>query len=167
MILSILVAVDEGGGIGFQNRLPWHLSADLKRFKKLTMGHHLLVGRKTYQSIGGPLSGRRLMVLSRQADFPAEDGDLVGSPEEGLDLARSRGENELFIIGGFALFKAFLPTADHLYLTRVHTKAESDVFFPDWNEEDWVLLCEQFKLSDPDNDHDQTFKHYRKKTDGI
>ena len=163
MILSILVAVDEGGGIGYQNRLPWHLSADLKRFKKLTMGHHLLVGRKTYQSIGGPLPGRKMMVLSRQSDFPVEGGDLVGSPEEALDLARSRGEDELFIIGGFGLFETFLPTADHLYLTRVHTEAEADVFFPDWNENDWVLLCEQFVPADPDNDHDQTFKHYRKK----
>jgi dihydrofolate reductase len=163
MILSILVAVDEGGGIGHQNRLPWHLSADLKRFKKLTMGHHLLVGRKTYQSIGGPLPGRRMIVLSHQADFPVEDGDLVGSPEEALDLARRRGEDELFIIGGSAIFDRFLSAADHLYLTRVHTEAEADVFFPEWNENDWVLLCEQFVPSDPDNDHDQTFKHYRKK----
>lgn len=167
MILSILVAVDEGGGIGLRNRLPWHLSADLKRFKKMTMGHHLLVGRKTYQSIGGPLPGRRMIVLSRQADFPVDNGDLVGSRDEALDLARSRGENELFIIGGAALFKSFLPAADHLYLTRVHTEAEADVFFPDWNENDWVLLCEQFKPSDPANDHDQTFLHYRKKSGGI
>ncbi len=160
MILSLVAAVDEQGGIGIENRLPWHLSRDLQRFKKLTMGHHLLMGRKTYQSIGEPLPGRTMIVLSRNPDYQPEGCLVRGSFQEGLQLAEERGEKELFIIGGSSLFEIALPRCDHLYLTRVHTAAESDVLFPPFDPGDWRLICEQHQPADLHNDFAHTFRHY-------
>lgn len=160
MILSLAAAVDEGGGIGYQNDLPWKLPSDLQRFKVLTMGHHLLMGRKTYQSIGRPLPGRTMIVLTRNPEFKPEGCLTAGSFQEGLETAEDRGETELYIVGGQSVFEAALPVIDHLYLTRVHARAEADVFFPDFNPEDWVLVCQQRQEADARNEHPHTFRHY-------
>ncbi|MFN2281917.1 MAG: dihydrofolate reductase, partial [Anaerolineales bacterium] len=100
MIVSLIAALDENDGIGFQNSIPWHLPSDLARFKKLTMGHHLILGRKTYLSIGKPLPGRVMIVLSRNPDFKPDGILRVNSLSEALDLAIGRGEKEVFVVGG-------------------------------------------------------------------
>jgi dihydrofolate reductase len=100
MIISLIVALDRQCGIGKDNQLPWRLPADLKRFRELTMGHHLIVGRKTYESIGKPLPGRTMIVVTRQPDFQLEESLVVNSVDEALRLANTRGEQEVFVIGG-------------------------------------------------------------------
>ena len=160
MIISIIVAVDERNGIGLQNRIPWHLPADLNRFKTLTMGHHLIMGRKTYESINTPLSGRTLIVLSRNLDFQAEDCLTAISLQDSFQLAEAAGEREVFVIGGSEVYSEALPIADHLYLTRVHITLESDKTIPPIIEEDWTLICEQFHPADEKNQHPHTFFHY-------
>jgi len=137
LIVSIIVALDERGGIGTQNRLPWRLSADLQRFKALTMGHHLVVGRKTFESIGKPLPGRQMIVVTRNRAFQAEGCLVVQSLDEALTAARLAEESEAFIAGGAEIYRLALPVADRLYLTRVHAEVDADVFFPDLDPHQW------------------------------
>ncbi len=147
MIISLIVAMDESGGIGKDNQIPWHLSTDLKRFKSLTMGHHMIMGRKTYQSIGThPLPGRTSIVISRQnsdqiVGLVEENCILVHSFIEGVEFARKQNETEVFVIGGGQIFSLALPAAERIYLTQVHTKTDCDTFFPaivskQWEETD-------------------------------
>ena len=159
MIISIIVAMDENRGIGFENRIPWHLPTDLARFKKLTMGHHLLVGRKTYESIGSALPGRQMIILTRNPEFTAQDCIMAETLDEALILAEKRGEKEVFIIGGAEVYREALPLADHLYLTVVHTSAEADVYFPEIDGSNWSQICEQDITADEKNSLATTFKH--------
>jgi len=139
--LSIIVAMDERGGIGWRNRLPWHLPDDLKRFKQLTMGHYLIVGRKTYESIGQPLRGRKMIVLSRsKREYSQPDVLMAKNLESALDICRQAKENEVFIAGGAEVFKTALPVADKMYLTKVLTIVEADTFFPPWDESEWEIV---------------------------
>ncbi len=149
--------MDEGGGIGLDNRLPWHLSADLKRFKSLTMGHYVLMGRKTYESIGKPLPGRKMIVITRQRDFHPEGCVVVHSLKDGLDLAEKRGESEAFVIGGGEVFVQAMPITGRIYLTRVHTIAQCDVFFPQVDEKEWQEQDVSQHASDLRNDFRFTF----------
>jgi dihydrofolate reductase len=158
MIISLIAAMEQNRGIGLNNQLPWHLPADLSWFKKITMGHYLLVGRKTYQSIGRPLPGRKMIILTRSQDFSTDNSLICGSVEQALDLARESGENELFVIGGEDIYLQTLPLADHLYLTRVHAKLEVDAYFPEVNEEDWFVVCEQERPADQKNLFTVTFQ---------
>ena len=160
MIISIIAAMDENRGIGMNNQLPWHLPADLIRFKRLTMGHHMLVGRKTFQSIGSPLPGRQMVILTRNQDFQAPGCLRAASLEEGLSLARDAGEKEIFVIGGSEVYQEALPMADHLYLTVVHKKAEVDTFFPEFDEAEWLEVCSQDVSADEKNSLPTTFKHF-------
>ena len=164
MIVSIIVAADEGNGIGLDGTIPWHLPLDLKRFKTLTMGHHLVMGRRTYESIGSPLPGRRMIVLSRDIEFQAEGCQTARSLQESFQMAMDAGEREVFVIGGAEVFSEALVVADHLYLTRVHCTQEADTTFPAFNDENWTLVCEQLHPADELNQFPQTFAHYIKKT---
>jgi dihydrofolate reductase len=137
MILSMIAALDERGGIGFKNRMPWHLPGDLARFRKLTMGHTLILGRKTYQSIGKPLPGREMIVLSRDPEYRLEGCAVVHSLEDALQRAQSRGENEAFVIGGAEIYRLALPLADRMYLSRLHITSQADAFFPQFDPEEW------------------------------
>jgi dihydrofolate reductase len=157
MILSIIVALNEQGGIGFENRMPWHLPEDLSRFKKLTMGHHLILGRKTYQSIGKPLPGRMMIVLSRDPDFSPDESQVAASLEDGLQLARDGGEKEVFVVGGAEIYELALPIADKMYLTQVHTTSRADVFFPNYDPDDWLEVCQQEFPSDQSNSFGHSF----------
>ena len=143
MIISIIAALNERGGIGIDNHIPWHLPGDLSRFKKLTMGHHLILGRKTYQSIGKPLPGRKMIVLSRDPENKLEGSRVVASFEEGLNIARDAGESEAFVIGGAEIYQLALPITDRMYLTRVHTTSQADVYFPVFDPKNWLKICEQ------------------------
>lgn len=157
MIISLIVAMDRDRGIGYQGRLPWHLSSDLKRFKKLTMGHHLLMGRKTYESIGRTLPGRVMLVVSRNPFLQADGCVLVHSLEEGMRFALDGGEEELFIIGGGEIFSQSLPVADRIYLTIVHTTTKADVFFPGINPNEWVETESILHPAGKGDDFDHTF----------
>jgi dihydrofolate reductase len=158
MILSLLAAMDENQGIGYLNQLPWHQPADLKRFKSLTMGHHIIMGRKTFESVGRPLPGRRMVVVSRNPEFQADGAVRVNSLREAADLARSRGETEAFVIGGAQIFQAALPLADRIYLTLIHAKVDADVFFPAFNLEEWSTAHILAIPADDKNQYAMTFK---------
>jgi dihydrofolate reductase len=158
MIISLIVAMDRRRGIGKDNRLPWRLSADMKRFRELTMGHHLIVGRKTYESIGKPLPGRQMIIVTRQAGFRAEGCFVVQSVDEALELARERGESEVFVIGGAELYWQTLALADRLYLTLVDAEVEADTFFPEFNENDWLTQEMVHHQADEKNQFPVTFK---------
>jgi len=159
MIISIIVAMDEDRGIGFENQIPWHLPADLARFKKLTMGHHLLVGRKTYESIGSVLPGRQMIILTRNPEYTAQNCITAETLDSALKLAENRGEKEVFIIGGAEIYREALPLGDHLYLTVVRTRAKADAYFPQFEELDWSQICSQEIPADDKNSLATTFKH--------
>ena len=158
MIVALIVAMDEKRGIGIGNRLPWHLSSDLKRFKSLTMGHHVLMGRKTFESIGRPLPGRTMIVISRRKYYQPEGIQVVGSLDQGLELAESRGESQAFVIGGGEIFAQALPIADRIYLTVVQTVAECDVFFPEIDMGVWQVSTEISVPKEEKDDHPSIFR---------
>lgn len=134
MLISLVVAVAANNAIGKNNRLLWHLPADLKHFKTLTTGHTVFMGRKTYDSIGKPLPNRRNMVISKSLK-KIEGCEVLPSLEEALLLADKN--EEVFIIGGSAIYKLALPIANRIYLTRVHQEFEADTFFPEIDPKQW------------------------------
>ena len=140
MIIALIVAMDEQGGIGRNNQVPWHLPSDLKRFKALTMGHHLILGRKTYQSIGRPLPGRTIIIVTRSKDYAAAGCIIAPSLAGALDIARESGDSEVFIGGGGQIYAQGLPLADRIYLTRVHANTQAEVYFPELNMSDWNVV---------------------------
>jgi len=149
MIISLIAAISENGVIGKDGGIPWRLSEDLKLFKRVTMGHHLIVGRKTYESIGKPLPGRTMVVLTRQENYKAEGCTVVHSLPEALDLARDAGDDEVFIGGGAALYALALPLADRLYISRVHAEVNGDTYFPDFDQDNWqVELSHRYPAGD-------------------
>jgi dihydrofolate reductase len=135
MVISLIVAVAANRVIGRDNKLPWRLPNDLRRFRALTMGKPLVMGRKTYESIGRPLDGRHNIVVSRNPDYRAEGCTVVHSPEAAL--AAAAGAAELFVIGGAELYAQFLPQAHRLYLTLVHAHVAGDTYFPPIVESQW------------------------------
>ncbi|MEX1071319.1 MAG: dihydrofolate reductase [Anaerolineales bacterium] len=136
----MIAAVDQRNGIGKNNRLPWHLSDDLKNFRRLTMGHHVLMGSKTYEASQGKMPGRKLIVLSRDPAFQPADAQVARFLDQGVELARAAGEEELFIIGGAQVYALAMPMAQRLVLTRVETDARCDVFFPEYDMRAWKLI---------------------------
>ena len=148
MIKSIIVAVAENDAIGYDNHLLWHISEDLKRFKNLTIGHHIIMGRKTYDSIGKPLPGRVNVIISRQENLKIEGCIVVKSLEESFEFAKN--DSEVFIIGGGEIYKQALPIVDKIYLTRVHAGFAGDTFFPELNLSEWST--ESITKGKPAND---------------
>ena len=139
MLISIIVAVSENGVIGLNNQLIWRLPDDLKRFKQLTLGHPMIMGRKTFESIGKPLPGRQSIIITRDENFSFEGTIVAHSLEEAVDEAKKSGADEAFIIGGGDIYNQVQDIADKLYITEVHTDTEGDTFFkiqkPDlWKE---------------------------------
>jgi dihydrofolate reductase len=143
MRVSILAAVAANGVIGRDGDLPWRLPADLAFFKRVTMGHHLVMGRKTWESIGRPLPGRTFVVLSRDPGLAIPGVQVVHALPEALALARAAGDSEVFVIGGADVFGLALPLASRLYLTRVHAHVEGDVCFPAFDEHPWVEVARE------------------------
>jgi dihydrofolate reductase len=140
--------------------LPWRLSADLKRFRRLTMGKPLIMGRKTFQSIGGPLDGRDNIVITRNAGFRPPGAIAVPSLEAALTLAREyaelRGADEIMVIGGAEVYRALLPFADRIYLTRVHAAPEGDTLFPELAWENWREVSREPLPRGPGEEHAAT-----------
>jgi dihydrofolate reductase len=149
MILSIIVAMARNRVIGQGGQLPWKLSADLQRFKRLTMGHPIIMGRKTYESIGKPLPGRRSIVISRNPNYRPEGAETVTSVEEAIQ--RAEVSDETFVIGGGEIYSLVLPRANRLYITAVDTESEGDTFFPVIDEQQWQLVEESSHPADDKN----------------
>lgn len=148
-MLSIVVALTENNVIGNGNELPWRMSDDLKRVKALTMGHHLIMGRKTYESIGRPLPGRTTIIITRQSDFKAEGCIVLSSLKEAIQQAAH--DPEAFVFGGGEIFKQALPLADRLYLTRIHTTIHGDTHFPEIDPKEWKLIDQKEFPADEKN----------------
>ena len=161
MTISIIAALASNNVIGRGNQMPWHLSADLKRFKALTMGHHLVMGRKTFESIGRPLPGRTTVVVTRRGDFSAPEVVVAASLDAALDLAR--GDGEVFIAGGADIYEQMIHRADRMYLTRVHADVEGDAFFPDFDDvTEWSLVDSEHHEPDDKNPLPYSFLTYER-----
>ncbi len=146
MTISLVVAASDNNVIGSDGGLPWHLPDDLRHFKRLTTGKPVVMGRRTYESIGRPLPDRRNIVMTRDPDYAATGCDVVSSVGEVLDLA---GATEgLMIIGGGQVYRDFLPHADRIYLTRVRANIEGDTHFPEIDEADWQLVSSEHHAAD-------------------
>lgn len=158
MIVSLIAAISENGVIGHAGDMPWHLSSDLRRFKLLTMGHHIVMGRKTYESIGRLLPGRTTIIVSRNPDLSVDGAVVVGDLPGALQAADS--DSEVFIVGGGEIYRLAMPLVGRMYITRVHTSIPGDTTFPpiDWNH--WQLTGSEQGHADPQNDFDFTFEIY-------
>jgi dihydrofolate reductase len=164
MLLSAIVAYNPERAIGQNGGIPWHLPADLKYFRETTTGHCILMGRKTYASLGRPLPNRTNIVVSRRPGLELQGCTVVQSLEAAVGLARSLGETEAFVIGGGELYRAALPLLDRLYVTEVDCPApEADVFFPDWDEREWTLESRFFREKDAKNPLDCVFSRWARK----
>lgn len=155
MKISIVVAMSTNGVIGRDNQLPWHLPADLQHFKKTTMGKPILMGRKTYESIGRPLPGRTNIVITRDADYAAEGCVVVYSIEAALQAAGE--QDEIMIIGGAEFYRQILPLADTIYLTRIHEDFAGDTYFPELNPAEWHEVERTDWEADEKNSHRYSF----------
>lgn len=158
MRVSFIVAKSINNVIGINNKLPWHLKDDLQNFKKITLGHHILMGRKTFESIGKPLPGRMSLVISTDPRANQESVFWFNSIFRAIKQAERSGETELFIIGGEKIFKAALSLADRIYLTEVHTDIQGDAFFPQLSIKNWKKVSEQVFTKNAENDFDFTFQ---------
>lgn len=158
--LSLIVAMDEDRVIGHEGGMPWHLPADLKHFKRTTLGKPVIMGRRTYESIGRPLPDRRNIVLSR-GGFQAEGVETAGSLDEALEMTRD--EEEVMIIGGAGIFEQALPKADRIHLTRIHSRFEGDTYFPPFNHEDWDVIAVEDHEADDKNPWPMTFIELHRK----
>ena len=150
--ISLVVAASTNNVIGVAGGLPWHLTDDLKRFKALTMGKPIVMGRKTFESIGRALPGRQNIVITTQHDYSAEGCDVVASVEQAL--AAAAGAEEIMIIGGGEIYRLFLPQADRIYMTRVDVVVAGDTAFPDINPADWEEIAREHHAVGEGNDHD-------------
>ena len=153
MRISFIVAKAENNVIGINNKLPWHLKDDLQNFKKITMGHHILMGRKTFESIGKALPGRMSLVISSEPKAASDQVLWFPSIFRAVKFAERSGETELFIIGGEKIFKSALSIADRIYLTEVMGDVKGDTFFPPLSLKNWKLQSETSFSKNTDNDH--------------
>ncbi len=161
MIHSIIVAQSQNHAIGINNTLPWHLPADLKRFKAITMGHHMIMGRKTYESIGKPLPGRTSIVITRNKDLQYEGCVMAHSLEEAFKIAERNNETEAFVIGGADLIKQAIESCDKLYLTTIHQDFEGDTFLNELSSE-WKVIEHADHTPDEKNLYSYSFITYKK-----
>ena len=148
MKLSISVAMAENRVIGIDNKMPWHLSADLKYFKKITMGKPILMGRRTYESIGRPLPGRENIIISRNPAYQQEGCEVFHSIDSAIEFCI--GNEELMVIGGASFYQALLPKASHLYLTQIHQSFEGDTYFPEFDRSEWCEI-ERVDITDDES----------------
>lgn len=169
-MLSLIVAVAKNNAIGRNNKLLWHISEDLKYFKATTTGHPVIMGRKTYESIGRPLPGRRNIIVTRgtvpapEIKNPQITSFEVTNDLEGVVALAKSSENEFFVMGGGQLYKQTFNDADRLYITEIHAEAEgADTFFPEISGEQWVAINESEILTDAENGIDFRFVVYKRR----
>jgi dihydrofolate reductase len=162
MVLSIIVAASSNNVIGKDNKLPWHLPEDLKYFKNTTWAMPVVMGRKTYESIGKPLPGRTNIVITRNKDLKIEGVEAVQSLNEAMEIAGRHDVKEVFIIGGAEIFNTFLPLVSRIYLTRIHREMDGDVFFPVFNKTNWQLVKNKDCEPDEKNPFSYSFEVWEK-----
>lgn len=159
--IALLAAVDRRLAIGRDNQLPWRLPDDLKRFKALTLGKTVLMGRKTAQSLGRALPGRRNLVLTRSGQAPFDGMDVVASLPQAIEMA---GDTELMVIGGGEIYALALPLATSMFLTHVDTEvADADAWFPRFEPKDWEITARQAHARDARHEHAFEFVDYRRR----
>ena len=158
MKISIIAAMSENRVIGRDGSLPWHLPADLARFKTITTGHTVIMGRKTFESVGKPLPNRRSIVITRNNDYQHEGVVIAHSMDEALDHAA--GEDEVFVLGGQAIYEVAFPRADCLYITIVHATIKGDTYFPTCNLDEWRLVEDDRHEADERHAHAFSFRQY-------
>ena len=161
--ISLVVAASTNNTIGVAGGLPWHLTDDLKRFKALTMGKPIVMGRKTFESIGRALPGRQNIVITTQQNYAAEGCDVVDSVEQALNQAA--GAEEIMVIGGGEIYRLFMPQADRIYMTRVDVIVDGDTVFPDINLADWDEISREHHAASEGNDHDFDIVTYARNRD--
>jgi len=155
MILSIIVALAENNVVGINNKLPWYLPADLKRLKLITMGHHLVMGRRTYESLGRPLPGRTSVIITHNKDYKAEGSIVVSSIKEALEVVKN--DSEPFIFGGGEIFREALPMVKRIYMTKIHHDFNGDTFFSELNEKEWKEVSREDYQPDEKNKYSYSF----------
>lgn len=160
MVISLIVAVSQNNVIGKENRLPWHLPEDLKYFKNTTWAMPIVMGRKTWESLGKALPGRTNIVISRNNEFNAEGAHVVDSLESAKKIAEALDVKEIFVIGGAEIFSLALPLAQRLYLTRIHQDFEGDVFFPAIDPSKWELAFKRDCQPDEKNKYAYSFERW-------
>lgn len=148
-MISIIVAIADNGVIGNNNSLPWHLPVDLKYFRKTTMGHSIVMGRRNHEDIGRPLPGRHNIVLTRSKNYVADGCDIVHSVEE--VMSKTGKNKETFIIGGAEIYDAFLPYTTKMYITHIDTSVQGNVVFPEYDTTEWKQISENLVPADIDN----------------
>ena len=156
--LSIIVAMAKNRVIGADNKIPWKLSADLKRFKEITMGHHLIMGRRTWESIGRPLPGRTTVIVTHQENYRADGARVARSLDAAI--AACAGDDEIFVIGGAQIFGEALPRADRIYLTLVDAEIKGDTYMPEFDLAAWRLHHSETCATDAQNQYDSLFAIY-------
>lgn len=156
-MISMIAAVAENRVIGNKNQLPWHLPADFKYFREVTLGKTIVMGLNTFKSIDEkPLPSRQLIILNNDLNYvPPENCQVAHSIEEVLDMIKD--ESEVFICGGASVYKQFLPMAEKLYITEVHASPEGDTYFPEINKQEWKEVWREDRKSDPKNKYDYSF----------
>ena len=160
-MLTIIAAAGENNALGKDNGLVWHLPDDFKRFRKLTTGHHIIMGRKTFESFPQPLPDRTHVVITRKDNFKKEGIVTVHSLERAIDF--SKGDSEAFVIGGGEIYKMAIEVADKIELTRIHGTFEADTFFPEIDEENWELVKEELHEKDERHKYAFTYLTYLRK----
>lgn len=160
-MLTIIAAASENNALGKDNDLVWHLPNDFKRFKALTTGHHIIMGRKTFESFPKPLPNRTHIIITRQKNYNVPEGCVVvSSLKKAIDVCPT--DEESFIIGGGQIYKQSIDDADKIELTRVHTCIDADTFFPEIDAEKWKLISEEFHSKDEKHQYDFTYLTYVK-----
>ena len=161
MQLSIIVDMDRNRVIGKNDNLPWHISSDLKNFKKITMGKPIIMGRKTHESIGRPLPGRENIILTRDKNYQADGCTVLHSLEDIFEYCKN--VDEIMITGGSEIYKQSLEQASRLYLTEVHTEIEGDTFFPEFDLNQWTEISREAFKADEKNEFDYSFVILKRK----
>lgn len=162
MKIALIAALAENRVIGRQGDLPWRIPTDMKRFVRTTRGHHVIMGRKTYETINKPLKGRPTVVVTRQEDYQAPGCHVVHSLEAALELAREGGETEAMVAGGEGIYRAALPKADVMYLTWVHSDIDGDTYFPEWEPDEWEEVERDERTAKEGEPFDYAFSTYRR-----
>lgn len=157
-MITIIAAAGENNELGKDNDLVWHLPDDFKRFKQLTTGHHIIMGRKTFESFPKPLPNRTHVVITRNPDYKKEGAIVTNSMESALEIAKN--DNEIFIIGGGEIYTLGLPFSDKIELTRVHANFDVDTYFPEIPKEDWELIEETYHKADDKHLHSFSYLTY-------
>jgi len=163
MIVSAIVATAKNNVIGKDNDIPWYLPADLNYFKRCTLNHHIIMGRKSYESIGRPLPKRTNIVVTRDPFYVVSQCLVAHSIDEALKMALDNSEEEAFIIGGGEIYKLAMPFVDRLYLTEVDAEVEGTVHFPEIDLEEWELKSTEAHKADEKNEFDYVFKIFERK----